>query len=105
MAQREPSTAAGTVPLHTEPSMPVMGLGSWQLTHDTAGTVQAALEMGYRMIDTSGDYGTQPDIGQALRRADIDRDDVYLVTKVEGDEDAYDGTRDRLGELGVERAI
>ena len=104
MALHEPRTAADTMPLRTGRSMPVMGLGTWQLTHDTAGTVQAALEMGYRMIDTSGDYGTQAGVGEALRRVSAARDDVYLVTKVEEDEDAYEGTRKRLRELRVERA-
>lgn len=104
MAQRERSTAASTVPLRTGRSMPVIGFGTWQLIRDTVGTVQAALEAGYRMIDTSGDYGTQPGIAEALRRVDIRRGDVYLVTKVEEDEDTYGGTRDRLRELGVDHA-
>lgn len=102
MAQREASTASDTIPMRTGRSMPVIGLGTWQLTRDTAGTVQAALEGGYRMIDTSGDYGTQPGIAEALRRVDVDRREVYLVTKVEEDEDAHQATRDRLGELGVD---
>jgi 2,5-diketo-D-gluconate reductase A len=59
--------------------------------------------MGYRLIDTSGDYGTQPGIAEALRRSDVHRDDLYLVTKVEEDEDAYDAKKDRLRELDVER--
>lgn len=104
MAHRHPISAAATVSLSTGRSMPVIGLGTWQLTHDTVGTVQAALEMGYRMIDTSGDYGTQPGIGEALQRADIERNQAYLVTKVEEDEDAYEATRDRLRELRVQRA-
>lgn len=39
-----------------------MGLGTWQLDKDTPGTIANALALGYRMIDTSGDYGTQPGI-------------------------------------------
>ena len=81
--------------------MPVLGLGTWQLNDDTAGTVVEALRLGYRMIDTSGDYGTQPGIGDGLRRTDLDRGEIFLVTKVEEDEDAYDATRRNLEELGV----
>jgi 2,5-diketo-D-gluconate reductase A len=88
-----------TVPLHTGRHMPVVGLGSWQLTKDTASTVAAALDLGYRMIDTSGDYGTQPGIGEGLRSNGIERDSVYLVTKVEETDDAYEATRDDLAEL------
>src|SRR5918999_420156 len=93
-----------TVRLHTGRSMPMLGLGTWQLTRDTAGTVEEALCLGYRMIDTSGDYGTQPGIGEALRRTDVRRDDIYLVTKVEENEDAYEATRRNLDELGLEFA-
>jgi 2,5-diketo-D-gluconate reductase A len=93
-----------TVGLRTGRSMPVLGLGTWQLNDDTAGTVEEALRLGYRMIDTSGDYGTQPGIGEALRRTDLDRAEIFLVTKVEEDEDAYDATRRNLEELGVEYA-
>ena len=84
--------------------MPTLGLGTWQLTHDTAGTVEEALRLGYRMIDTSGDYGTQPGIGGALRQTDVRREDIYLVTKVEEDEDAYEATRRNLDELGLDFA-
>jgi 2,5-diketo-D-gluconate reductase A len=93
-----------TVRLSSGHSMPVLGLGTWQLTRDTAGTVEEALRLGYRMIDTSGDYGTQPGIGEALRRSDVNRDQIYLVTKVEEDEDAYEATRRNLDELGLEQA-
>ena len=93
-----------TVQLHTGRARPVIGLGTWLLTDDTAGTVEEALRLGYRLIDTSGDYGTQPGIGEALRRTDVARDDVYLVTKVEEDEDAYEATRRNLDELGQDRA-
>jgi 2,5-diketo-D-gluconate reductase A len=79
--------------------MPVVGLGTWQLTNDTAGAVEEALELGYRLIDTSGDYGTQPGIGEALRRTSVPRNEIFLVTKVEETDDAYDATRRNLDEL------
>ena len=90
-----------TVALHTGRDMPVLALGTWQLRNDTAGTVEEALRLGYRMIDTSGDYGTQPGIGEAMRRTDLGRDEIFLVTKVEEDEDAYDATGRNLSELGL----
>lgn len=94
--------AHSTLPLHTGREMPVMGLGTWQLTHDTPGTVEEALRLGYRMIDTAVDYYTQPGIGEAIRRSDLDRREIYLVTKVEEDEDAYEGTVRDLRELGLD---
>jgi diketogulonate reductase-like aldo/keto reductase len=91
-----------TVTLHTGRRMPVLGLGTWLLKNDTAGSVAEALRLGYRHIDTSGDYGTQPGVGEALRRTDVPREDVYLVTKVEEYEDAYEASRRNLDELGQE---
>jgi len=92
------------IQLHTGSRMPLLGLGTWQLTRDTAGTVAAALQMGYPMIDTSGDYGTQPGIGEAIRRSGAERDEFYLVTKVEETDDAYDATKKNLRELGLDYA-
>lgn len=83
--------------------MPLLGLGTWQLTGDAAaGAVQDALELGYRLIDTSGDYGNQPQIGEALRSGAVPDDEVFLVTKVEEDEDAHASAKAKLRELGVE---
>lgn len=81
-----------------------MGLGTWQLLNDTTDTIEAALEMGYRMIDTSGDYGTQPGIGEAISRSPLPREALYIVTKVEEDEDSFDATKQNLAELGLEYA-
>jgi 2,5-diketo-D-gluconate reductase A len=91
-----------TLELHTGRRMPVLGLGTWQLDRDTAAIVEEALHIGYRMIDTSGDYGTQAGVGQAIRRSALPREQVYLVTKVEENEDAYDATRRNLDELGLD---
>lgn len=96
--------AHSTLPLHTGNHMPVLGLGTWQLTKDTAGTVARALELGFPMIDTASDYGTQPGIGEAVRRTGVARDAFYLVAKVEETDDAYQATRDYLDELGLEYA-
>ncbi len=93
-----------TVALHTGHPMPVMGLGTWQLTKDTEETVQAALGLGYRMIDTSSDYGSQPGIGEAIKRGGTDRSSIYLVAKVEEMDDAYDATRRYLDELQTDYA-
>jgi diketogulonate reductase-like aldo/keto reductase len=93
-----------TLPLRTGRSMPVLGLGTWQLTRDTAGTVEEALRLGYRMIDTSGDYGTQPGVGEGIRRSGLPREQIYLVTKVEEYDNAYEATQRDLDELGLDYA-
>jgi 2,5-diketo-D-gluconate reductase A len=80
--------------------MPVLGLGTWELMDDTAGTVEEAFRLGFRMIDTSADYGTQEGIGEAVRKSNLPRDEIYLVTKVEEDEDGYEATQKNLEEIG-----
>lgn len=96
--------ADSTIQLHTGSSMPIMGLGTWQLIHDTSGTIVAALKLGYRMIDTSGDYGTQRGIGEGLKKSSVDRESYYLVTKVEETDDAYEATKKNLQELQLDYA-
>lgn len=81
--------------------MPVIGLGTWQLTKDTGQAVKSALELGYRLIDTSRDYGTQPGVNQGLAASGIARELVYIVTKVEEDEDTYKATLQNLKELDL----
>ncbi len=92
------------ITLHTGREMPILGLGTWQLNNDTASTIQRALKLGYAMIDTSGDYGTQPGIGEGVRKSGLDRSDFYLVTKVEEDDIAYEATKDNLTELHLKYA-
>src|SRR5262245_55014210 len=91
-----------SIALRSGRRMPAIGLGTWQLTDDTAGAIADALSLGYRMIDTSGDYGTQSAIGEALHDHGVAQD-VFIVTKVEEDEDAYEAARRNLGELRLER--
>ena len=93
-----------TINLASGVEMPVIGLGTWQLTEEDAveGT-RHALELGYRLIDTAVDYENQEQIGEALRASDINRDDVFLTSKVEEDEDARAATAERVEHLGVDR--
>lgn len=84
--------------------MPVIGLGTWQLRHHTAETVLQALEAGYRMIDTSGDYHTQRGIGDAIRAYGAPRESLFVVTKIEDTDDAYEATKRNLAELKLDYA-
>lgn len=90
------------VPLLTGREMPALGLGTWQLKHHTVETVARALEAGYRMIDTSGDYHTQRGIGDALRASGVARENVFVVTKIEENDDAYTAMRVNLAELKLD---
>lgn len=93
--------ATSTVTLNNGSQMPVIGVGSWELTNETAATIAKALRLGFRMVDTSGDYGTQPGVGEGIRTSGIPRDQIYVVTKVEETDDAYQKTQQDLQELGL----
>jgi 2,5-diketo-D-gluconate reductase A len=82
--------------------MPLLGLGTWQLRHHTTDAVARAVDLGYRMLDTSGDYHTQRGIGEALRSRTWLRSSIYLVTKVEECDDGFESLRQNLCELKVE---
>lgn len=88
-----------TVRLHTGNVMPVIGLGTWGIRGSVRQAVEEALACGYRMIDTSGDYGSQPSIGELTSQGTISRESIYLVTKIEETDDAYEATLRALDEL------
>lgn len=63
--------------------VPALGLGTWQLRGDACReAVVHALGLGYRHIDTARMYDNEEAVGAGLRAADVDRDDVFLTTKV-----------------------
>jgi 2,5-diketo-D-gluconate reductase A len=62
--------------------MPLLGFGTWQLTGESAVTATAAaLEAGYRHIDTATVYGNEGEVGRALADSGVPRDEVFLTTK------------------------
>jgi 2,5-diketo-D-gluconate reductase A len=96
--------ADSTLRLLSGNRMPVLGLGTWQLKVHTAEAVTQALAAGYQMVDTSGDYHTQRGIGDAIKASGLPRDSIYVVTKIEETDDAYEATRVNLAELRVDYA-
>ena len=88
--------------LRTGREIPVLGLGTWMLTSHTRDMVANALRLGYRLIDTSGDYHTQAGIGEAIAELAPPRDEIYVVSKVETEQDAYQATCKNLEELGLD---
>jgi diketogulonate reductase-like aldo/keto reductase len=63
--------------------MPLVGFGTWRLTgRDAYGSVLAALDAGYRLIDTATMYGNEDRIGAAIRDSGIARDELFITTKL-----------------------
>ncbi|MFW5905026.1 MAG: aldo/keto reductase, partial [bacterium] len=83
---RDTATRSHDIPTKELPQgveIPVLGLGSWQLTGSTCRrTVAEGLEMGYRHLDTAEAYENEKEVGRGLADSGVDRDDVFLTTKI-----------------------
>ncbi|GAC1563714.1 MAG: aldo/keto reductase [Beijerinckiaceae bacterium] len=83
--------------------IPAIGLGTWQLSGETCTrAVIAALECGYRHIDTAKMYGNEREVGEGLKSGGVPRDQVFVTTKVWRD-DLHDGDLQRSAEESLKR--
>lgn len=87
--------------------LPDIGLGTSGMTgDDCVESVRAALETGFRHVDTAQMYDNEPAIGAGIRLADVDREDVVLASKIHPDNLGYDDAKrtakESLVRLGVE---
>jgi len=63
--------------------MPLLGFGTWQIENEDAPqATTTALELGYRHIDTATGYGNEAGIGSALASSGLDRDSIFITTKL-----------------------
>jgi len=87
-------TITSTVRLANGVTMPRLGLGTYKSAEggDVEGAVTAALEYGYRRIDTASLYGNEAGIGSAMAASDVPRAEIFLASKVWNDEQGYDAT-------------
>ncbi|HYO37168.1 MAG TPA: aldo/keto reductase [Geodermatophilus sp.] len=64
-------------------AMPLLGFGTWQMTGTTCyDAVRTALDAGYRHLDTATMYRNEAEVGRALRDSGVDRDEVFVTTKL-----------------------
>jgi 2,5-diketo-D-gluconate reductase A len=99
---------ATTIDLNNGITMPALGLGVFQSPpEETAAAVATALATGYRHIDTAAVYCNERQVGEGLRRSGVDRDEVFLETKVWTSDFGYDETLRAFDKstrkLGVDR--
>ncbi len=97
-----------TYELNNGVRIPVLGFGVYQATPEqTVSAVGAALEIGYRHVDTAAAYGNEREVGQAIAAAEVDRDDIFIETKVWISDYGYDATLHAFdkaaGKLGVDQ--
>ena len=98
-----------TVTLNNGVEMPIIGFGVFQIPgNETQAAVEAALETGYRHLDTAASYGNEEAVGAAIKASGIARDELWVTTKlwiqhsptgsVEDDtKRAFDKSLERLG--------
>lgn len=101
----EGMNVGATIQLPSGNEMPPIGLGTWQLTGEKAvNAVREALRIGYRLIDTSSDYGNFEEIRSAIADSEVGREDMFIATKVEEADDAYEAAKQYVGRLGLKYA-
>ena len=91
------AAAIPTVTLNDDNTMPVIGLGVGELSEaETEQAVSAALEAGYRMIDTAAAYGNEAAVGRAVAASGIARDELFITTKLATEDQGFQSSQDAL---------
>ncbi|MFJ9908655.1 aldo/keto reductase [Streptomyces sp. NPDC101152] len=88
--------------------IPKLGLGTWFIDDDKAAdAVRAAVEIGYRNIDTAQAYGNERGVGDGVRTAAVPRDELFVSTKLAAEIKDYDqaltAIDGSLAALGLDR--
>lgn len=77
------SAASNHLALHTGRSIPILGLGTWQMTGEEAyRSVRIALETGYRHLDTATGYRNEAEVGRAIKDSGVPREEIFVTTKL-----------------------
>ena len=97
-----------SVSLNDGTSIPQIGFGTWQVPPSEAKeAVSQALASGYRHIDTAAVYANEAEVGQALAESGLDRDEVYITTKLWNPDHGYDEAMrafdTSMGKLGIDQ--
>ncbi|MCV7154240.1 aldo/keto reductase [Mycolicibacterium pyrenivorans] len=91
------AAAIPTVTLNDDHTMPVIGLGVGELSDsETEASVAAALEAGYRLIDTAAAYGNEAAVGRAIAQSGIPRDELFVTTKLATEDQGFQASQNAL---------
>lgn len=98
-------TRAPLIELNDGNRIPQLGLGTWPLDDEQVATaVVQAVEAGYRHIDTAVKYGNERGVGNGIRASGVDRGELFITTKLDGEFQGHDravagleGSLERLG--------
>jgi 2,5-diketo-D-gluconate reductase A len=91
------AAAIPTVTLNDQNTMPVLGLGVAELSDDeTERSISAALEAGYRLIDTAAAYGNEAAVGRAIAASGVPRSELFVTTKLATPDQGFQSSQDAL---------
>jgi diketogulonate reductase-like aldo/keto reductase len=97
MGDMTSAAAIPSVTLNDDQTMPVIGLGVGELSDtDTEGAVSAALEAGYRSIDTAAAYGNEAAVGRAIAASGVPREELFITTKLATEDQGFQSSQDSL---------
>jgi methylglyoxal/glyoxal reductase len=97
-----------TTTLHNGVEMPWFGLGVFKVKEGTevVNSVKAAIEAGYKSIDTAAIYGNEEGVGKAIAESNVPREELFITTKVWNSAQGYDTTlaafEESMKKLGLE---
>lgn len=87
--------------------IPAIGFGTYPLRGEQGvAAVTSAIEVGYRLLDTAVNYENEREVGEAIRRAGVPREELFVTSKIPGRHHAYDdavaSTHESLRRLGLD---
>ncbi|GGE29086.1 glyoxal reductase [Pullulanibacillus camelliae] len=85
---------SSTTVLNNGVEMPIFGLGVYKVEEgpEVKNAVRAALEAGYRSIDTASFYANEEGVGEAIKEAGVPREELFITTKVWNNQQGYEST-------------
>ncbi|MDT0140973.1 aldo/keto reductase [Microbacterium sp. PRC9] len=101
-------SAIPTVTLNDGAWFPELGLGTYDLRGEEGiAAIVAAIDSGYRLLDTAVNYENEREVGEAVRRSDVDRGTLLVASKIpgrhHGRQEAVDSIKGSLDRLGLDR--
>lgn len=101
-------TSIPTVTLNDGTAFPELGLGTYNLRGEEGiGAIVSAVETGYRLLDTAVNYENEREVGEAVRRSGLEREELIVTSKIPGRhhgfQQAIDSIQGSLGMLGLDR--
>ncbi len=86
------------VRLNNGVEMPILGFGVFQIADqaECQRSVEEAIEVGYRLIDTAASYGNEEAVGRAVKASEVARENLFITTKLWIQSNGYEGTKKAL---------